>query len=73
MKLTPNNTAQLYLILGRAELHLKFSSIADDGSDINRFQKCKWLRPTSCWKICEYQSHHQVYWKNSNVVLLSLI
>ena len=21
------------------------------------FQKCNWLRPSSCWKICEYQSH----------------
>ena len=21
------------------------------------FQQCIWLGPTSCWKICEYQSH----------------
>ena len=21
------------------------------------FQQCTWLKPTFCWKICEYQSH----------------
>ena len=30
-----NNTAQLYFILGRAELHWNFSSIPKDGSDIH--------------------------------------
>ena len=25
------------------------------------FQQSTWLRPTSCWKICEYQSHPLVY------------
>ena len=32
-----NNIAQLYFILGRAELHWKFSTISKDGSDIHRF------------------------------------
>ena len=40
---------------------------------VTDFQQCAWLRPTSCWKICEYQSHPQVYWKKSNVAGLSLI
>ena len=25
--------------------------------------QCMWLRPISCWKICEYHSHPQVYCK----------
>ena len=37
------------------------------------FQQCTWLRPTSCWKICVYQSHPLVYWKNSNVARFSLM
>ena len=32
-----NNTAQLYFILGGAELHWKFSTVQKDGSDIHRF------------------------------------
>ena len=32
-----NNIAQLYFILGRAELLWNFSSIPKDGSDIHRF------------------------------------
>ena len=31
--------AQLYFILGRAELHWNFSSLLRDGSDIHRFPK----------------------------------
>ena len=31
--LTKNNNAQLYFILGRAELHLKFSSLFKDVPD----------------------------------------
>ena len=31
------------------------------------------LRPTSCWKIYQCQSHPYVHWKNSNVCRLSLI
>ena len=68
-----NNTTQLHLTLGRAELYLNFSRIPEDGTDIHRFQRCTWLRPSSCCKICEYQSHPQLYRKNSNVVLLFLI
>ena len=33
------------------------------------FQQCTWLRPTS-WKICEYQSHPWVHWKNSNIATI---
>ena len=32
-----NNTTKLYFILGRAELRWNFSTIPQDGSDINRF------------------------------------
>ena len=38
-----NNIAQLYFILGRAELHWKFSSILKDGFDIHRFSNRKWV------------------------------
>ena len=38
-----NNTAQLYFILGRADLHWKFCSIPKDGSDIDRFSNRKWV------------------------------
>ena len=34
-------SAQLYFILGRAELHWNFSSIPKDGSDIHRFSNRK--------------------------------
>ena len=36
-----NNIAQLYFILGRAELHRNFSSILRDGFDIHRFSNRK--------------------------------
>ena len=64
---SPSKTAPLHPA-GTAVISTK----NEDGSDIQRFQKCTWLRPISCWKICEYQSDPQVYWKNSNVALLSL-
>ena len=38
-----NYIAQLYFILGRAELHRNFSSILKDGFDIHRFSKRKWF------------------------------
>ena len=38
-----NNTAQLYFILGRADLCWKFCSIPKDGSDIDRFSNRKWV------------------------------
>ena len=38
-----NNIAQLYFILGRAELHWNFSSILKDGFDIHRFSNRKWV------------------------------
>ena len=38
-----NNTAQLYFILGRAELRWNFSIIPKDGSDIHRFSNRKWV------------------------------
>ena len=31
-------------------------------------QMWTWLRPTSCWKIREYQSHGLVHWKKSNIL-----
>ena len=37
------------------------------------FQQSTWCRPTSCWKICEYQSHPQVYWESSNLGQITLI
>ena len=37
------DTAQLYFILGRAELHWNFSSAPKDGSDIQRFSDRKWV------------------------------
>ena len=36
-----NNIAQLYFILGRAELRWNFSSIPKDGPDIHRFSNRK--------------------------------
>ena len=39
---------------------------------VTNFQHCTWLRPTSCTKICEYQSH-QVPWKRCTVGQFSLI
>ena len=65
-----NNTSQLSFILGRAELHLNTS---EDGSDIHRFSNRKRVSTKCTFEICEYQSHPQVFWKNSNIVLLSLI
>ena len=38
-----NNIAQLYFILGRANLHWNFSSILKDGFDIHRFSNRKWI------------------------------
>ena len=38
-----NNTAQLYFILGRAELHWNFTSILKDAFDIYRFFNRKWV------------------------------
>ena len=38
-----NNIAQLYLILGRAELRWNFSSILKDDFDIHRFSNKKWV------------------------------
>ena len=38
-----NNTAQLYFILGRVQLHFIFSSIPVEGSDIHRFSNTKWV------------------------------
>ena len=38
-----NNIAQLYFILGRAELGWNFSSILMDGFDIHRFSNRKWV------------------------------
>ena len=45
-----NNSVKLYLILGWAELHLNFSHIPKDGSDIHRF-------PNRKYDICEYHSY----------------
>ena len=38
-----NNIAQLYFILGRAELLWNFSSMLKDGSYIHRFSNRKWV------------------------------
>ena len=38
-----NNIAQLYFILGRAELRSNFSNILNDGFDIHRFSNRKWV------------------------------
>ena len=38
-----NDIAQLYFILGRAELRWHFSSILKDGFDILRFSNRKWV------------------------------
>ena len=38
-----NNIAQLYFILGRAEVHWNFSSILKDGFDNHRFSNRKWV------------------------------
>ena len=38
-----NNTAQLYFILGRADLHWNFFSIPKNDSDIHRFCSRKWV------------------------------
>ena len=38
-----NNTAKLYVIVGRANLHRNFSSIPKDGSDIHRFHNKQWV------------------------------
>ena len=38
-----NNIAQLYFILGRAELRWNFSSMLKDGFDIHRFSNRKWV------------------------------
>ena len=38
-----NNIAQLFFILGRAELRWNFSSILKDGFDIHRFSNRKWV------------------------------
>ena len=38
-----NNIAQLYFILGTAELHWNFSSIPKDDPDIHRFSNRKWV------------------------------
>ena len=38
-----NKFAQLYLILGTAELHWNFSSIPKDDPDIHRFSNRKWV------------------------------
>ena len=68
------NIAQLYFILGRAELHRNFSSIPKDGSDIHRFSNSKWVLAMciaenplipesslsqSCIKICKQQALYQ--------------
>ena len=66
-----NNTAQLYFILGRAELCFNFSHLLRDAPIIHRFQTVQ--RPTSYWKICTYQKYPKVHWKNLNVLELSLI
>ena len=39
-----NNSAQLYFILGKAELCLNFSSLLCDALIFIDFQKCTWLR-----------------------------
>ena len=38
-----NNIAQLYFIVGRAELRWNFFSILKDGFDIHRFSNRKWV------------------------------
>ena len=43
-----NNIAQLYFILGRAELHWNFPSILKDGFDIHRFSNS--LDHVQSWK-----------------------
>ena len=50
-----NNSAQLYLILGRAKLRWNFSSIPKDGSDIHRFFQQ------------EVGLNHVHFWKSVNI------
>ena len=50
-----NNTAQLYFILGRANLRWKLCSIPKDGSDIDRFSNRKWVL-TMCHHVARQQS-----------------
>ena len=61
-----NNTALLYFILGRAfkifPVYLRMALIFTD------FQECIWSRPTSCWKICEYQTHPVQYYFGINSI-----
>ena len=52
-----SNTTQLYFILGTAELHWKFPVNLKILLIFTDFQQSTYLTPTSCWKVCEYQSH----------------
>ena len=59
-------------ILGRAELRWNFSSIRIS-LIFTDFPTGSGYQPCAILEICEYQSHRQVYWKNSNVAWLSHI
>ena len=53
-----DNNAQFYLDF---PVYLEMPLIFTD------FQQCMWWRPTSCWKICEYQIEiekdtNMLYW-----------
>ena len=48
---TKNNIAQLYFILGRAELHWNFSSLLKDGFDIHSFPTGSGSQPYAVLEI----------------------
>ena len=52
-----NNIAQLYFILGRAELRWNFSSMLKDGFDIPQiFQQEVGISHVQCWKSVNIRS-----------------
>ena len=69
-----NNTAELYFVLGKAELYVNFSSLHYVGMSLifTDFEQCTWLRPSSCWEIWISEPSLGIL-ENSNIAQLSLI